>query len=145
MTYRLNRSMISAEDWVVVLMGGTWKNDRLPRTRFIVSRNDKSAERDFRADAAVGVDFEEERVPESAVDHVRLLDAGPEAVQARLDLRDHARVDDAAGDQVTAAGGVEAGDERALIAAVAQDAGRVGEEDEFLDLEVGGHRRSRGV
>src|SRR5262245_16801079 len=47
------------------------------------------------ADAAVGVNLQEEGVSQAAVDDVRLADAAPEAVQARLHFGDHARVDDA--------------------------------------------------
>ena len=42
-----------------------------------------------------------------AVDDVRLLDAAAQAVQARLDLRDHAFVDHPRANQLVAASGID--------------------------------------
>ena len=55
---------------------------------------------DLRADAAVGVDLQQQRMSQPAVDDVRLADAAAQAVEAGLDLGDHALVDDACGDQL---------------------------------------------
>src|SRR5262249_7390446 len=48
---------------------------------------------DFRPHPAVGVYLQEERVPQPAVDHVRLADPGPQTLQAGLDLGDHPLLD----------------------------------------------------
>ena len=50
---------------------------------------------DLGADAAIGVDFEQQGMAQSAVDHVRLADAAAQAIQARFHLGDHAFVNDA--------------------------------------------------
>src|SRR6185436_16634759 len=55
---------------------------------------------DLRADALLGEDLEEHGVAPPAVDHVRLLDAGLERLDAALDLRDHPRADHAAADEL---------------------------------------------
>src|SRR5579871_3786405 len=85
------------------------------------------------------VDFEQQRMAQAAVDHVRLADPGAEAVQAGLDLGNHAFVNDAAGDQLPTAGGIQAADEGTLVAAVHEDAGRVGEEHQFFSAQLPGH------
>src|SRR5262249_9172381 len=102
-------------------------------------------EYDLGADAAVGVNFEQQRMPDAAVDHVRLANAGPQAVQARLHLGDHAGVDDAPRDQVAAAGVVEVAQQRRLVVTVLQDAGDVAQEHELLGLQVFGHGGGGGV
>jgi len=38
-------------------------------------------------DGSVSVDFQQQRVTQAAVDHVRLADAAAQAVEARFDLR----------------------------------------------------------
>src|SRR5262245_17976873 len=95
-------------------------------------------EDDLRPHTAIGVDLEKQAMPESAVDHVGFPDPAVKRVEAGLGLRDHARIDHAAGYQVAAGAGVEVRDEAALVAAVEQDAGRVAQEDELLRAELHG-------
>src|SRR5262245_55471032 len=47
----------------------------------------------FGADTAVGVDFQQERVAEAAVDDVDFANAFVECFQAAFDFGDHARLD----------------------------------------------------
>src|SRR5207249_2426260 len=134
--FRSKRSMIWAEEAVAVAIEGS------PASRLRLSTHAKpqaaaSMQHDFGADATVGVDFQKQRVPQPAVDDVRLADAAAEAVQAGLHLGDHAGVDHAALDQLPAAPGIDAADQRRLIAAVTEDAGRVGQQHELLGPEVG--------
>src|SRR5437773_9944665 len=85
-----------------------------------------SLKHNLRPDPPVGVNLQQQRVRQPAVDDVDLADAGPQALQARLHLRQHAAVDDARGHHFPAAGQVQAGDSRGRVAAVAEDAGDVG-------------------
>ena len=66
---------------------------------------------DLGADPGLGVDLQQQRVPQPAVDDVGLADARLEAVQAGLDLGDHAPVDHALGDQVAARLGGQTADQ----------------------------------
>src|SRR5437870_11103889 len=95
------------------------------------------AQHDLGADAFVGEDFEEERMPEPAVDQVRFADAGAEAVEARLHLGDHAAVDDAGLDELVAPHGVQTRHQGCWVRAVGQDSGRVAQKDELFGLQTG--------
>jgi hypothetical protein len=53
----------------------------------------------LRADAAVGEDFQQQRVGQAAIDEVDLAHAGVERVHGAADFRDHAAGDRAIGDQ----------------------------------------------
>ena len=70
---------------------------------------------DFGPDAGVGEDFEEERVPASAVDQVGFRHAGGEAVEAGFHFGNHAGVDDAAFDQIEAFPIVQAARQRGFV------------------------------
>src|SRR5262249_15822770 len=84
-------------------------------------------------------------MPYPPVDHVRLFDAGAQAIEASVNLGYHSLVHHFISDELPAFFGVEAGEERIWVAAVAEDARRVGQEDEFLGLYMRGHRSGRGV
>src|SRR6516162_8434624 len=100
---------------------------------------------DFRSNAAVGVDFEQERMSQPAIHDVRLLDAGAEAVAACLDLGDHAFVDYLLLDQLLAAWHVQARDQRIGVTPVGKNAWRIGEQDELLCIQLGGDGGGGGV
>jgi len=69
---------------------------------------DSLTQDNFSSDAALREDFEEERVPESPIDDVRLADAVAKTFQTRFDLGNHALVYNPATNQLAAARGVEA-------------------------------------
>src|SRR5205807_7147751 len=98
----------------------------------------ESPHHNLRPDPLPGEDLQQQRVAEPAVDHVDLADARAEAVEAGLDLGDHAGVDDAVADQLSAARGAQAGLEAGRVLAVEEDAGRVGQEDELFGSQMGG-------
>ena len=62
-----------------------------------------------------------------SVDNMGLLYTSFEAFQASFDFRDHPFIDDAPSDQVPAAGAIEITNKRALVMAIAKDAGRIRE------------------
>ena len=74
MTYRWYRSMVCLAHG----MRSYRLTVRVERSREAAPPSAGNAlhKNDFGADAAVGVDFEQQRMPQPAVDHVRLADAG---------------------------------------------------------------------
>src|SRR5947209_19880728 len=135
MTVRLKRSMTWADDGVVVCMAGSSSSGKpTPDQTGPAGRVESGsiAEDDFRPDPAVGVNLQQQRVAQPAVDDVRLADAGAQALQAGLDLGDHPLVDHAALDQLAAAARVQAALQRGRLAAVQQDSRRVREQDQLL-------------
>src|SRR5688572_3582827 len=98
MTYLENNSIVS---WLVInafqarrrAQRACGVTGHRPRRLAALACGLERSQRNLRADAAVGVDFQKKRMSESAVDDVRLLDAGTEAVQAGFDLGDHPLVD----------------------------------------------------
>src|SRR4051812_4109617 len=62
-------------------------------------RGETGSQHNLRPPPPVRVNLQQERVPEPPVDHVDLAHPRPQAVQARLDLRQHPRVDHPLGDQ----------------------------------------------
>src|SRR5262245_24024315 len=107
--------------------------------------NRRALQHDFCADPTVSVNLQKQRVRQPAVDHVHFADAGPQAVEARLDLRQHPGVDDALPHQVAAACRVEVRDGRAGVCSVAEDAGGIRQEHQLFGLHVGGDGGGGGV
>src|SRR5437762_9607500 len=83
---------------------------------------------DFRADAAIGINLQKHRMSEPPVDHVRLADAGTEALQTGFHLRNHAFVNSAALNELPASARIEAAQERTFVFLVLENAGRVGQD-----------------
>src|SRR5687768_16284042 len=108
MTVRLNSSTTCGDER---FMSGSPENSGNNKGYFGTARGGVNgpslAEVDYASDAVVGENLQEERVAKSAIDDVRLTDAGTDGVETGLDLGDHAAVDDAAGDEVAIARGVE--------------------------------------
>ena len=99
----------------------------------------------FGADAAVGVDFEQEGVAEAAVDDVDFADAFIEGFEAAFDFGDHAAFDRAFADQFAGLGGGERMDERFRIVLFHADAVDITEEDQLFSAERGGDGGGGGV
>src|SRR3954451_13092415 len=120
MTYFRKRSMTSAEDGCAAGMGVSRVRILRQAVQKPTGRDPwawglscllpagRGVERDLRADPAVGVNLQQQRVAQAAVDDVRLADAAAQALQARLDLGDHPLLDHPAADQLAAAPRVQA-------------------------------------
>src|SRR5436309_1124433 len=133
MTYWRNSSMVSLLVMFSFLPSPRWGEGFGVRGEVVQSPHPPppspagrgALEHNLRPDAAVGVDLQQQRMPQSAVDNVRLLDAAAQPVEARLHLRDHPLFNDAAADQLVHLRGVEAAYQRLRIGAVHQDAWRI--------------------
>src|SRR5262245_27059890 len=84
---------------------------------------------DFSADAAAGIDFQQQRVPVAAVDDVDLAYALFQGLHAGLQLRDHSGVDHLVVDQLLSVGDGQRANDRGRIVLVAADAVDVAQEN----------------
>src|SRR5437764_804629 len=82
---------------------------------------------------------------EPPVDHVRLADAGTEALQTGFHLRNHAFVNSAALNELPASARIKAAQERTFVFLVLENAGRVGQDDELFGLQLSGDGGGRRV
>jgi Protein kinase domain len=101
-----------------------------------------SSAMDLGADALVGEYLEQDGVLEATVEHVDLLHAAGERVEAALHLRDHAGVDDAPLDEL---GGLRRRQRSDDLPLAAPDRLDVRQEDELLGPQGLGHLPGRGV
>src|SRR5690606_38403441 len=88
------------------------------------------------ADTGIGEDFQQYRIGYAAVDDDGTADATLNGVQSATDLRQHAAVDGAIGDQLVDLGGAQAGEH---VAFLVHQAGDVGGQHQFLGLQRFGH------
>ena len=87
--------------WLNGIVIGNWRSPAfIPVYQLLVYRSSKN----FGAHALVGVDFQEERVGEAAVDDVGFFDAGVEGDDAGFDLGQHAFADFLAVDGILRSG-----------------------------------------
>src|SRR5262249_12837421 len=90
------------------------------------------------ADAFVGKDLQEKGVAESAVEDVNLADAGGEAIETGLSFGQHAGVDNSVSDELATTVNVQTGNASPSIVTIAEDARRIGQENEFVGFQSGG-------
>src|SRR5438309_767936 len=93
-------------------------------------------EDDLRPDAFLGQDLEEDGVRDPAVDDMRLLGSARQRPERGLDLGQHASLDDLALHQAL---GLPLDERRDVLAVIAHDPPHVGQMDELLGQERGGH------
>src|SRR5713101_8288885 len=93
-------------------------------------------ENDLRPDPLFGQDLEEDGVRHPAVDDMRLLGAARQRPERGLDLGQHASLDDLALHQAL---GLPLDQRRDVLAVIAHDPLHVGQVDELLRQERGGH------
>src|SRR5581483_8919170 len=98
-----------------------------------------SALDNFRPDAFVGENFQQQAVRQAAVDEVYALHALGERADGAADLRAHALVDDALFLQIVDLADLERGNKRGGVGGIGEEAGHVAHVDEAAGTQGAGH------